>query len=63
LNPLQSFSGCGWCVTQPRSEASDRSVQLLPPVERAAEFRRWAASHESGPGLPNSAVGRDAIYD
>lgn len=22
---------------------------------------RWAASHEPGPGLPDSAVGRDAI--
>jgi hypothetical protein len=33
------------------------------PAERAADLERWAASHEHGPGLPDSAVGRDAIYD
>ncbi|MBI2946173.1 MAG: hypothetical protein HYY23_00890 [Verrucomicrobia bacterium] len=26
-------------------------------------LKRWAASHERGPGLPDSAMGRDAIYD
>ena len=35
----------------------------LPPAERAADLRRWADSHEDGPGLPEWAVGRDAIYD
>ena len=35
----------------------------LSPAERAADLQRWAASHERGPGLPDSAVGRDAIYD
>ena len=35
----------------------------LPPAERAADLQRWAASHERGPGLPDSAIGRDAIYD
>jgi hypothetical protein len=33
-----------------------------PPAERAEDLKRWAASHERGPGLPNSAVGRDTIY-
>ena len=33
----------------------------LPPAERAADLKRWAASHERGPGLPDSAIGRDAI--
>jgi len=33
------------------------------PAERAADLERWAASHEPGPGLPDSALGRDAIYD
>ncbi|MEO5802062.1 MAG: hypothetical protein ABIR24_00915 [Verrucomicrobiota bacterium] len=33
------------------------------PAERAADLKRWAASHERGPGLPDSAIGRDAIYD
>ena len=35
----------------------------LSPAERAADLLRWAASHERGPGLPDTAVGRDAIYD
>jgi hypothetical protein len=35
----------------------------LAPAERAADLQRWAASHERGPGLPDSAIGRDAIYD
>ena len=35
----------------------------LGPAERADELRRWAASHERGPGLPDSAIGRDTIYD
>jgi hypothetical protein len=35
----------------------------LSPAERAADLQRWAASHGSGPGLPDSAIGRDAIYD
>ena len=35
----------------------------LSPAERAADLQRWAASHERGPGLPDSAVGREiAIY-
>ena len=33
------------------------------PAERAADLQRWAASHERGPGLPDTAIGRDAIYD
>ena len=33
------------------------------PEERAADILRWAASHPDGPGLPDTAVGRDAIYD
>ena len=33
------------------------------PAERAADLERWAGSHEPGPGLPDSALGRDAIYD
>jgi len=33
------------------------------PAERAAERKRWAASYERGPDLPNSAIGRNAIYD
>jgi len=35
----------------------------LPPAECAADLLRWAASHADGPGLPDSAVGRDAIHE
>jgi hypothetical protein len=46
-----------------RAESDDRQPRILSPAERAADLKRWAASHEPGPGLPNSATGRDAIYD
>ena len=46
-----------------RAESNGRTLRNLPPADRAADLKRWAASHERGPGLPNSAIGRDAIYD
>ena len=46
-----------------RTESNGRALRNLPPAERAAYLKRWAASHERGPGLPDSAIGRDAIYD
>ena len=46
-----------------RAESSGDALRHLPPEERAADLKRWAAGHEPGPGLPNSAIGRDAIYD
>ena len=46
-----------------RAESNGRALRNLPPAERAADLKRWAASHERGPGLSNSAIGRDAIYD
>ncbi len=46
-----------------RAESNGPAIRKLPPSERAADLERWAASHERGPGLPNSAIGRDAIYD
>ncbi len=46
-----------------RAEPNGRAIRNLPPGERAEDLKRWAASHERGPGLPNSAIGRDAIYD
>lgn len=47
------------------SEARSQTVfwQTASPEERAADLLRWAASHRVGPGLPDAAVGRDAIYD
>lgn len=41
----------------------DNNTHGHSPAERAADLQRWAASHERGPGLPDSAIGRDAIYD
>jgi hypothetical protein len=46
----------------PEDERTDLP-RRLPPSERAAELQRWASNHERGPGLPESAIGRDAIYD
>ena len=46
-----------------RAESDGHGVRNLPPAERAEDLKRWAASHERGPGLPNYAIGRDAIYD
>jgi hypothetical protein len=37
--------------------------QTASPEERAADILKWAASHSSGPNLPDSAVSRDGIYD
>jgi hypothetical protein len=45
------------------AESNGRAIRNLPPTERAEDLKRWAASHEHGPGLPDSAIGRDAIYD
>jgi hypothetical protein len=44
-------------------EANGMDRRKLSPAERAADLQRWASSHERGPGLPDSAVGRDAIYE
>ena len=46
-----------------QAESNGHALRNLPPAERAADLKQWAASHERGPGLPNSAIGRDAIYD
>jgi hypothetical protein len=48
---------------QLRYETNGHAPRSLSPAERAADLLRWAASHERGPGLPDSAIGRDAIYD
>jgi hypothetical protein len=46
-----------------QAESNGRALRNLPPADRAADLKRWAASHEHGPGLPSSAIGRNAIYD
>jgi hypothetical protein len=44
-------------------ETHSNGQSKFSPIERAADLQRWAAGHERGPGLPDSAIGRDAIYD
>ena len=63
LPPQQKRELMSFLGAQLRAETHRHVPRNLPPVERAAELRRWAGSHEQGPGLPDSAVGRDAIYD
>lgn len=63
LSPQQKQELMQFLVAQLRSESNGRALRNLPPAERAADLRRWAASHEHGPALPDSAIGRDAIYD
>jgi hypothetical protein len=45
------------------AENSEPFWKRATPEERAADILRWAASHPDGPGLPDSAVSRDGIYD
>jgi hypothetical protein len=49
--------------SQLRTERNGHAPRNPPPAERAADLQRWAAGHERGPGLPDSAFGRDAIHD
>ena len=49
--------------TMLRSEVNGHSVRTLSAAERSADLKRWAENHERGPSLPDSAIGRDAIYD
>jgi hypothetical protein len=46
-----------------QAESNRHGIRNLTPSERAEELKQWAASHDRGPGLPNSAIGRNAIYD
>ena len=53
----------------------ERAADALPPEQkqelllllgaqlRAERLKEWAASHEGGPNLPDSSIGRDAIYE
>ena len=63
LAPEQKHALLLFLGAQLRVAPGSRTPRSLPPAERAADLRRWAASHERGPGLPEMAVGRDAIYD
>ena len=45
------------------AQSEGHAPRSLPPAERAADLKCWAAAHEHGPGRPGSAIGCDAIYD
>jgi hypothetical protein len=63
LSPEQKRELMLFLGGQLRADTNGHAPRKLPPAERAADLQRWAASHERGPGLPDSATGRDAIYD
>ena len=63
LSPQQKRELLLFLSAQLRAETNGQAPRNLPPAERAADLQRWAASHDHGPGLPDSATGRDAIYD
>jgi hypothetical protein len=62
LSPEEKQELIRFLGAQLGGETNGHAPRNLAPSERAAELRRWAASHERGPGLPDSAIGRDAIY-
>ena len=63
LSPRQKQELMLFLGEQLRAETNGHAPRNLPSAERATDLKRWAASHERGPGLPNSAIGRDAIHD
>ena len=63
LSPLEKHELMQFLGAQLPAKGDGHISHNLPPAERAADLRRWATSHEPGPGLPDSATGRDAIYD
>ena len=63
LSPQQKQELMLFLGARLRAESRGNGQCNLSPPERAADLKRWAATHEPGPGLPDSAVGRDAIYD
>jgi hypothetical protein len=63
LSPQQKQELMLFLGAKLREERNGQFPRDLPPAERAADLKRWATSHERGPGLPDSAIGRDVIYD
>jgi hypothetical protein len=63
LSPQQKRELVLFLSAQLRTETNGGAPRNLSPVQRAADLQRWAASHERGPGLPDSATGRDGIYE
>ena len=44
-------------------EQKQELMLFLGAQLRAERLKEWAASHERGPNLPDSSIGRDAIYE
>ena len=63
LSPQQKQELMRFLEALSRAESGGHAPRNLSPAERAEDLKRWAASHERGPGLPDSAIGRDSIYD
>ena len=63
LTPQQMQELMRFLSVQLSAQSTGPAPRSLPPAERAADLKRWAAAHERGSGLPDSAIGRDAIYD
>ena len=63
LSPQQKQELMLFLGARLRTETNGNGHGKLSPTERAVDLQRWAASHERGPGLPDTAIGRDAIYD
>lgn len=63
LSPEQKRELMHFLGVRLQAETNGHNIKTCPPTERAADLKRWAASHEGGPGLSSSATGRDAIYD
>jgi hypothetical protein len=63
LSKLEKHELMMFLDAQLRSEPNGPVVRMLPPAQRAADLLEWATGHESGPGLPDCATGRDAIYN
>lgn len=63
LTPQQKQELMLFLGAQLRAETNGPVHRRRSHAERAADLQRWASSHERGPGLPDSAIGRDAIYD
>lgn len=63
LSPQQKKELILFLGAQLLAESNGHPTRKLKPAERAADLKRWAATHERGPGLPDYAIGRDAIYE
>jgi hypothetical protein len=50
-------------VIEPIIKGTQPFWKTASPQERAADILKWSLQNQDGPGLPDSAVGRDSIYE